>query len=136
MPHAQFDVEAARYVSLATFRRSGVEVRTPVWIAGRGHRHYVFSEGMAGKVKRIRANGRARVARCDMRGKVSGGWVDARARIALDPTEVAQAYALLHEKYGWRMGIADFFSKLTGRYGRRAVLALELLPEGEAADRG
>jgi uncharacterized protein len=129
MPSMPFDVEAAQYVSLATFRKSGVEVRTPVWIAGKGARHYVFSEATAGKVKRIRANGRAKLARCDVRGKVSSGWVDARARIVRDTAEIGEAYALLHAKYGWRIAIADFFSKLTGRYDRRAMLAIELAAE-------
>jgi len=121
-----FDVERAPYVSLATFRRTGREVRTPVWIAGEGLRHYVFSEGTAGKVKRIRANGRARIACCDVRGKVSSDWIDARARILREPEAIERAYAALRRKYGWRMGVADVFSRLTGRYARRALLEIEI----------
>ena len=120
-----FDVFAARYVSLATYRRSGAEVRTPVWIAGEGSRHFVFSAGSAGKVKRIRANGRARLARCNGRGTVSSAWIDARARIVTEPETVALAYRLLRDKYGWSMRLADLFSKLTGRYDQRAVLEIE-----------
>jgi hypothetical protein len=37
------------YISLATFRRSGREVATPVWFAARNGKLYVFSEGTAGK---------------------------------------------------------------------------------------
>ena len=127
MSPAPFDVEKAQYVNLATYRRSGAEVRTPVWIAGSGTRYFVFSEGKAGKVKRIRANGRARIARCDLRGTVSSGWIDARAEIVDDPSVIARAYAEFYAKYGLRVRIADLFSKLTGRYRRRAMLCLTLL---------
>ena len=120
------ELASARYVNLATFRRNGVEVRTPVWMAGEGRRHYAFSEGAAGKVKRIRANGRARVARCDVRGNVQGEWMDARARIVTDPDTIARAYAQLRRKYGWQLAFADFFSKLSGRYAKRAMLEVEL----------
>ncbi|MFP6629399.1 MAG: pyridoxamine 5'-phosphate oxidase family protein, partial [Myxococcota bacterium] len=48
----------APYVSLATFRRDGREVRTPVWVARDGEHLYIFSEAKAGKVKRIRATKR------------------------------------------------------------------------------
>ena len=49
-------LDAARepYVCLATYRRDGREVRTPVWIAAEGGVFYVFSAPEVGKVKRIR----------------------------------------------------------------------------------
>jgi len=68
------DPAIERYVSVATYRRSGEEVCTPVWLAKVDANYYLFSEGKAGKVKRIRANGRARIAACDLRGRVSSGW--------------------------------------------------------------
>jgi hypothetical protein len=114
------------YVSLATFRRDGREVRTPVWIAGEGGRFYVFSEGDAGKVKRIRATGRVRVAACNMRGAVHGEWRDGTGRIVTGPDETRRAYELLDRKYGWQMRLANVFSRLSGRYDKRAVLAIEL----------
>jgi uncharacterized protein len=62
---SSFDPAKAKYVSLATYRRNGVEVRTPVWIARAADRYYIFSAGDAGKVKRIRATPRVRMAaRC------------------------------------------------------------------------
>ena len=76
-----FDPAVEKYVSLASFRRNGVEVKTPVWIAPMNGRHYVFSEGDAGKVKRIHATPRVRLAACDLRGKVKSEWVEGRARI-------------------------------------------------------
>ncbi len=111
-------------MSLSTYRRDGREVRTPVWIAEADGRYYLFSAGGAGKVKRIRANGRARLAACDFRGVVKSDWLAARGRIVNEPEVVARAYASLGEKYGWRMGVGDFFSKLSGRYARRAIIEL------------
>jgi len=49
-------------LSLATFRKSGAEVATPVWFAASDGNLYVFTAGDSGKVKRLRHTARARVA--------------------------------------------------------------------------
>ncbi len=122
----QIDSQRESYVSLATFRRNGVEVRTPVWFAEDGGRLYVFSEGDAGKVKRIRATRRVRLAACGVRGGVHGAWIDGTARIVAEDEVVARAYAALVRKYGWQMQLANFASRLTGRFDKRAILEIEL----------
>ena len=127
MSDRAYNPASERYVSLATYRRNGQEVRTPVWLAELDSRYYLFSENTAGKVKRIRANGRARMAACDYRGRVASDWLDARARIVREPELIERVYAALRKKYGLTMRITDFFSKLTGRYRRRAIIELELL---------
>ena len=121
------EIGAMRYVSLTTFRKSGAAVRTPVWIAAANNKLYVYSEGDAGKVKRIRANGKAQLAACDMRGKLLGDFVDASGWIVDDETERTQAFTALKAKYGWQMGIANVLSRLSGKYAKRTVLAFELL---------
>ncbi len=123
----QIDPKREAYVSLATFRRNGKEVRTPVWFAENGGRLYVFSEGDAGKVKRIRATQRVRLAACSFRGRVHGDWVDGVARIVRQPELVARAYAGLLGKYGWQMRIANFLSRLSGRFEKRAIIEIELV---------
>lgn len=124
-----FDPAHETYVSLATFRRDGREVRTPVWIAAAGDRYYVFSEGRAGKVKRIRATGRVRVAPCDFRGRVRGElWLEGEAWLVEEPETLRRAYAALHRKYGWQMKLGDWLARLSGRYSRRAMLELVLNP--------
>src|SRR3984957_591307 len=96
-----FDPAAEKYVSLATYRRNGVEVKTPVWIAKVAARYYVFSEGDAGKVKRIHATPRVRLAACDVRGNVRSAWIEARARIVLDhPALIVEVRKALRGKYG------------------------------------
>jgi PPOX class probable F420-dependent enzyme len=121
-----FDPAREPYVSLATFRRSGAEVKTPVWIAGAGDRYYVFSAGDAGKIKRIRNDARVRLAACDLRGNVKSDWMDGRARIIADDAGIAAALAALRRKYGLQMRFTDFFAKLSGRFGKRAYIEIVL----------
>jgi PPOX class probable F420-dependent enzyme len=122
----RFDPAAEKYVSLATFRRNGVEVKTPVWIAKVAGRYYVFSAGDAGKVKRIRATPRVRLAPCDVRGTVRGPWIEARARIVLDPALIIEVRRALRSKYGLAMRLTDVIATMTGRIRRRAYIEIEL----------
>lgn len=119
-------LETHRYLSLATFRRNGGEVRTPVWFAVVGGRLYAFTAGDSGKVKRLRASSRARVAPCDARGALRGAWQDAAARIVDDAPRIAQAHAALRAKYGWQVRTLDFLARLTGRIRRRAWIEIAL----------
>lgn len=116
-------LSAARYVSLATRRRDGRLVATPVWLAitadGAG---WVFSAGDAGKVRRLRNFPSVRLAACDFRGTPHSDWIDAEARVVTDPARVAQAYAALRAKYGIAMRVADLLSRLSGRYAKRAMI--------------
>jgi len=121
-------LEGERYLSLATFRRDGRAVATPIWFAADGAVLYAFSAGEAGKIKRLRNSPRARIAACDARGNVHGEWRDARAYVVTDPAQRARADQALHGKYGWQMWLADAGSRLTGRYAKRAYLRIEPSP--------
>lgn len=114
------------YVSLATFRRDGREVCTPVWIAPADGAFYVFSAPAAGKVKRIRLNGRVKLAACTVRGKVTGPWRAASASIVVDGPRRERALVALRAKYGWQMWLADILSKISGRFEQRAYIELRL----------
>ncbi len=117
---------SAKYFSLATFRRNGDAVETPVWFAPDGEVFYVFSAGDAGKVKRLRNSAKARVAECDGRGRLLGDWIDAEARLLEEPAEVKKALDALRRKYGWQMLVTDWLSALTGRFRRRQYIAVEI----------
>jgi hypothetical protein len=121
---AHLDREA--YLNLATFRRSGVAVETPVWFAAHAGRLYVFTEGAAGKVKRLRANPEIRIAACGVRGRLKGAWLPGQARRVDDAATLAAAYRALRRKYGFQMWLLDTFSRLAGRYDARAMLELEI----------
>ncbi len=121
------EIAEMKYVSLATFRKTGAEVKTPVWIAGVGNTLYIYTEAHVGKVKRIRNNGKARLAKCDLRGKVLGEFVDASARMVEDTAEFDRAFVALKAKYGWQMTVATLLSTISGKLKNRAVIALELV---------
>lgn len=126
----KFDPSAEKYVSLATFRKDGREVRTPVWLVGEGSTFYVFSESKAGKVKRIRNNDKVSIAPCDLRGILkSENWESGSAEIMVDPATLDDIYKLFDTKYGWQMRLLNFIAKLNGRYHKRAVLALKFEPD-------
>src|SRR5258708_32906806 len=62
-----------KYCLLISFRRSGEPVPTPVWFGlDADGRLFVRTEAGAAKVKRIRADGRVRVAPASSRGKPTG----------------------------------------------------------------
>jgi len=126
MPDALAQFASAKYISLETFRKTGVGVRTPVWFApdpAAPQVFYVYSEADAGKVKRIRNNAHVRVAPCDMRGNLRGAWVDGQARL-IDGAEADKGQELLIRKYGWMKRIGDFFSRLMGH--KQTLLLIRL----------
>ncbi len=103
-----------KYLNIETFRKNEQGVRTPVWFAGEPEdgapeKLYVYSTADSGKAKRIRNNGRVRVAPSDVRGKLLGEWIEARAEIVTG-TEAQHGMQLLNKKYfPWKQ-LLDFFS--------------------------
>ncbi len=125
----------ARYISLATWRKSGKEVRTPIWFAAESdERLYCFSASNAGKVKRIRRDGQAKIAVCDVRGQNIEAWYGCTAHLIADKTEMDRAYFLLRQKYGMQMLITNFFSMITGRIKHRTVIRLDLSSESKPGE--
>ena len=120
-----FDLPSEQYINLATFRKDGHEVRTPVWVASANDAHYVFSEARAGKVKRIRNNGRINVAACDARGGVKSIWISGKAKIVTDEAEIETMYRAFDQKYGWQIRLLNFIARLSGRYKKRAIIAFQ-----------
>jgi len=120
-------LDNAEYINLESFKKSGDGVKTPVWCAPLEGKLVVFSEGQAFKVKRIRNNSKVRVAQCDVRGKLLGGWHEGSARVVEpDASFERRAYAALTQKYGWKMRILDFFSSLAGKKNKRALIEISL----------
>lgn len=117
---------SASYVSLATFRRDGREVATPVWVVALDGRFYVYSENHAGKVKRIRATGKVRLAPCTFRGKVTGEWVEGGGRIVTEPELERRFYRALAKKYGIQYWVGTALSFLSRKIGNRIVIELAL----------
>jgi PPOX class probable F420-dependent enzyme len=114
-----------RYMSLATFRKTGAEVKTPVWFAAASGKLYCFSASNAGKLKRLRNSPRARVAPCDVRGNVLGEWRDTNARITDDRALIARAYDAFGKKYGWQIAIFNLGARLVGRFDKRVFIEVD-----------
>jgi len=112
-----------KYISLETYRKNSQAVRTPVWFAESDGQLYVYTLADAGKAKRLRNNPRARIAPCDMRGRVIGEWSDAQARF-VQGEEATRANDLLDHKY-WMKRFFNLTSKL--RRTPRVVIALKLV---------
>ena len=91
-------IHGQKYISLTTFRKTGVAVPTPVWFGEEDGMLYVMTRHDMGKTKRIRNNPQVRVAPCTMGGKVTGSDFAATARI-LPPEEHARARETINRKY-------------------------------------
>jgi len=88
-----------QYLNLETFRKSGEGVKTPVWFAQAGETLYVMTKPTSGKAKRVRNNGRARIAPCKMDGTVTGEWISVQAR-QLAGDDCKDMEKLFDKKYG------------------------------------
>jgi PPOX class probable F420-dependent enzyme len=91
-------ISGQSYMSLVSFRKTGVPVRTPVWFAEADGKLYVMTGSHLGKYKRIRNNPQVRIAPCTMRGKVTGPEFAATARI-LPAEDFARVRKLINAKY-------------------------------------
>jgi PPOX class probable F420-dependent enzyme len=117
-----------KYLNLETFRKSGDGVKTPVWFAAEPSakldsseaKLYLYTIGVSGKVKRIRNNVRVRIAPCDVKGRVHGDWVEARAEIVTGE-EAAHGMKLLNKKYFPLKQLLAFFAWFSRR-GRTVMV--------------
>jgi PPOX class probable F420-dependent enzyme len=111
------DLAAGKYISLATYKKDGTRVATPVWVTREGDDLYVITEAASGKAKRLRNSPRAQVAPCDMRGTVTGETVDAQA-LLLDEQGTKEVLARVDAKYGLMAKVFGLRGKLAGLRGK------------------
>jgi len=102
-------IRGQKYISLATFRKNGAKIATPVWFGEDGDKLYVMTRSEMGKTKRIRNNPQVTVAPCTIRGKVTGPETAASARI-LPTEEHAHARQTINRKY-WLAWLTSIFSR-------------------------
>lgn len=89
------------YMSLTTYRKTGVAVPTPVWFAQEGDKLYIITEATSGKAKRLRHTSRVEIAPCTVRGEVTGESMQATARLVpMSDALASHANGLLNKKYG------------------------------------
>lgn len=104
-----------QYLSLETFRKNGVGVKTPVWFVLEGDILYVRTAANSGKVKRIRNSSKVNIAACKMDGAPLGEWFPATAREVKDADIARKVDHLLDQKYGLMKKMFGLAAKLQGR---------------------
>jgi hypothetical protein len=118
-----------QYINLGTFKKNGQEVLTPVWFAVDAKNPkllWVWTNVNSWKVKRVNNDGRARVAPCNAVGKLKGELQNAKARMVKERDKDWQrGWDALYAKY-WSLRPILFFSRFTGRYAQRGLMAVEL----------
>ncbi len=116
-----------QYALLKTFRKNDEAVATPVWFANENGKLYVITGSTAGKVKRIKNNGRATLTPCDQRGRIIGNGkeVEGKGRV-LPEAEYAHANTVLLRKYKLMYRMFDVLGFLT----RRKSTYIEISPLG------
>lgn len=108
-PALPAELQHQKYLSLATFRKNGLAVQTPIWFAEQDGKIYAMTRSDSGKFKRIRNNPTVRVAPCTIRGKIIGPEFSGQARV-MSAEDWAQARKLLMSKY-WLMRVPFLWSK-------------------------
>ncbi|KQQ22234.1 pyridoxamine 5-phosphate oxidase [Rathayibacter sp. Leaf299] len=118
------DLAGASFVSLTTFRRTGVGVSTPVWIARDGDDLIVTTPRKSGKVKRLRNDPRVTLVPCDRRGRVQEGAtvVEGTARIVSDEDTVERLGRVFLGKYRLEYRIFMVIERLVSRGDRTRVM--------------
>ncbi|HEX6932219.1 MAG TPA: PPOX class F420-dependent oxidoreductase [Streptosporangiaceae bacterium] len=87
-----------KYLSLASYKRDGTLVATPVWFVEQDGRLLVETDACSGKVKRIRRDPAVRIAPCTATGRLRGDQVPGFARLLPD-SEIAAVERLIKRKY-------------------------------------
>jgi uncharacterized protein len=125
------ELEAAKYISLTTFKRDGTPVATPVWVTGSAGRYAFTTATTAWKARRLANNPAVEVQVCDMRGRVAPGAAryTGTGEVTSDPEAVTELRRALAAKYGLQYKILNAVEgvrKLVGRRGDDGRVAIHL----------
>ena len=113
----------AEYINLITYKRDKSSVTTPVWVADFSNSLVVTTSLNAGKVKRVRNNGKATIYITNQNGsKKLSESLDLKATLIEDLDLKKQATDLIRKKYGM---MAKMIMK--GPDEKRAIIKLEEL---------
>ena len=111
----------AEYINLITYKRDKSSVKTPVWVAHFSNSLVVTTSLNAGKVKRVRNNGKATIYITNQNGsKKLSESLDLKATLIEDLDLKKQATDLIRKKYGM---MAKMIMK--GPDEKRAIIKLE-----------
>ena len=111
------------YINLITYKKDNTSVKTPVWVAEYNDYLVITSSKSAGKVKRIRNNGKATIYITDQIGsKALSDPVDVKASIIEDEESKQAALNKIIKKYG---SMSKMF--IRGSNENRSIIKIEEL---------
>ena len=94
------DFENDEYINLITYRNNGSPVSTPVWLSSLDDYLVVTTSLNAGKVKRVRANGKATIYKTNQSGsKKLSEEIDVKALIIEDENQKQRGIKSIQKKY-------------------------------------
>ena len=115
------DFESVEYVNLVTYKKDGSSVTTPVWVAPYQNSLVVTTSLNAGKVKRIKNNGKATIYVTNQTGsKKLSESLDVSDTLISELKDKSEAVEKIKKKYGL---ISKMF--LRGPDEQRAIIKLE-----------
>ena len=115
------DFANVQYINLVTFKKDGSKVTTPVWVAQHNNSLVVTTGKNAGKVKRIRNNGKAIIYTTNQSGsKKLSEELEVKGSILSDEDLITEAVTILKKKYGMMAKMM-----LKGPNENRAIIVLE-----------
>lgn len=117
------------FLSLETFRKNGIGVKSPVWFAEEDNILYMWTVGESAKIKRIRNNPQVKIAPCKRFGEVTGEWVEAHASIDDSTAAVQHVEKLLRKRIGLGFILFQFIDGLRDRQkgSHRVCLKVSLI---------
>jgi PPOX class probable F420-dependent enzyme len=101
--NAEQTISQEKYVSVATFRKTGVPVATATWIAPLdGGRVGILTSSASGKAKRLRNNPSVTLQPSDVRGRVKAGTtpVPGSAELVTSGPDFEAITSTVKAKYG------------------------------------
>lgn len=101
-----------QYLTIETYRRNGEGVKTPVWFAQDGEALRVWTQVDAGKVKRIRRDGRVQIVPSTASGEALGEWKEASAVLLDQPQELEYTIRLFRQKYGLMFNLFGLLGRI------------------------
>jgi PPOX class probable F420-dependent enzyme len=115
------DFAEVQYINLETFKKDGTKVTTPVWVAQQNNTLVVTTGKNAGKVKRIRNNGKAIIYTTNQSGsKKLSEELEVKGSILIDEDLKTEAVTILKKKYGIMAKMM-----LKGPNENRSIIVLE-----------
>ncbi|MGL4743696.1 MAG: PPOX class F420-dependent oxidoreductase [Dermatophilaceae bacterium] len=127
-----------KFVSLTTFRKTGVPVSSPVWVAPDAtdpHRLVVITVDDTGKTKRLGHTARVELRPCDVKGRVADGapTYSGRATVVRSPDDVQAVRRAVNTKYGLQARLLDIGSTALRKVGisRRPRAGIHVIPGPE-----